>query len=135
MTSGLKPAAHIEVLRNQHVAVHFGGASLYVAGVDDYGYGADVRRAVRGIPRDAATVLLAHNPRIISLAARQWREPGSLRAYSWRAGEPAAAGNCLRPLAGAAAVQNRMGPAGNDANLRQPGNWHDRLAVAAALPG
>jgi len=61
----------IEVLRNQHVAVQFGGASLYVAGVDDYGYGADVRRAVRGIPREAATVLLAHNPRIISLASRQ----------------------------------------------------------------
>jgi predicted MPP superfamily phosphohydrolase len=60
----------IEVLRNQHITVQFGGASLYVAGVDDYGYGADVRRAVRGIPRDAATVLLAHNPRIISLASR-----------------------------------------------------------------
>jgi predicted MPP superfamily phosphohydrolase len=60
----------IKVLRNQHIRVQFGGASLYVAGVDDYGYGADVRRAVRGIPRDAATVLLAHNPRIISLASR-----------------------------------------------------------------
>jgi predicted MPP superfamily phosphohydrolase len=60
----------IEVLRNQHVALGFGGASLYLAGVDDYGYGADVRRATRGIPRDAATVLLAHNPRIISLASR-----------------------------------------------------------------
>jgi uncharacterized protein len=60
----------IEVLRNQNVTIGFGGASLYVAGVDDYGYGADVRRAMRGIPRDAATLLLAHNPRIISLAAR-----------------------------------------------------------------
>jgi uncharacterized protein len=60
----------IEVLRNQHTTIQFGGASLYVAGVDDYGYGADVRRALRGIPRDAATVLLAHNPRIISLASR-----------------------------------------------------------------
>ena len=61
---------HIEVLRNQHNTVQFGGSSLYVAGVDDYGYGADVRRAVRGIPRDAATILLAHNPRIIHLASR-----------------------------------------------------------------
>jgi uncharacterized protein len=60
----------IEVLRNRHIALGFGGASLYVAGVDDYGYGADVRQAMRGIPRDAATILLAHNPRIISLAAR-----------------------------------------------------------------
>jgi len=69
VTSALR-RKHIEVLRNQHVTVHFGGSSLYVAGVDDYGYGADVRRAVRGIPRDSATVLLAHNPRIIHLASR-----------------------------------------------------------------
>jgi len=69
VTSALR-RRHIEVLRNQHVAVQFGGSSLYVAGVDDYGYGADVRRAVRGIPRDAATILLAHNPRIIHLASR-----------------------------------------------------------------
>jgi hypothetical protein len=61
---------HIGVLRNKHIKVQFGGSSLYVAGVDDYGYGADVRRAVRGIPRDAATILLAHNPRIIHLASR-----------------------------------------------------------------
>ena len=60
----------IEVLRNQHVALGFGGSFLYLAGVDDYGYGADIRRATRGIPRDAATILLAHNPRIISLASR-----------------------------------------------------------------
>ena len=69
VTSALR-RKHIEVLRNQHVTVQFGGSSLYVAGVDDYGYGADVRRAVRGIPHDAATILLAHNPRIIHLASR-----------------------------------------------------------------
>jgi predicted MPP superfamily phosphohydrolase len=60
----------VQVLRNQHIRLQLGGECIYVAGVDDYGYGADVRRAVRGIPRDAATVLLAHNPRIISLASR-----------------------------------------------------------------
>jgi predicted MPP superfamily phosphohydrolase len=60
----------IDVLRNRHIALGFGGASLYLAGVDDYGYGADLRRAVRGIPQDAATILLAHNPRIIRLASR-----------------------------------------------------------------
>lgn len=60
----------IDVLRNRHVSLGFGGASLYLAGVDDYGYGADLRRTVRGIPPDAATVLLAHNPRIIRLASR-----------------------------------------------------------------
>jgi len=61
---------HIDVLRNRHTDLGFGGESLYLVGVDDYGYGADVRRAMKGIPKGAATVLLAHNPRIISLASR-----------------------------------------------------------------
>ena len=60
----------IDVLRNRHVTLWFGGESMYLAGVDDYGYGADLRRAMRGVPRDAATVLLAHNPRVIHLASR-----------------------------------------------------------------
>jgi predicted MPP superfamily phosphohydrolase len=60
----------IEVLRNRHTGLRFCGESLYLAGVDDYGYGADLRRALRGVPRDAATILLAHNPRIINSAAR-----------------------------------------------------------------
>jgi predicted MPP superfamily phosphohydrolase len=61
----------IEVLRNRHTAVGVGGEQMYLAGVDDYGYGADIRRAMRGVPRGAATVLLAHNPRVIHLASRQ----------------------------------------------------------------
>src|ERR1700690_940569 len=60
----------IDVLRNRHITLGFGGESLYLAGVDDYGYGADVRRAMKGIPRNAATILLAHNPRVIHLASR-----------------------------------------------------------------
>ena len=60
----------IDVLRNRHVVLELAGQSLYLAGVDDYGYGADLRRAMRGVPRDAATVLLAHNPRVIHLASR-----------------------------------------------------------------
>jgi predicted MPP superfamily phosphohydrolase len=60
----------IEVLRNRHVSLWFGGQSVYLAGVDDYGYGADLRRAMRGVPRDAASILLAHNPRLIRLASR-----------------------------------------------------------------
>src|ERR1700674_4622490 len=58
ITSALR-RQRIEVLRNQHVKLGFGDASLYLAGVDDYGYGADLRRAMNGIPRDAATILLA----------------------------------------------------------------------------
>jgi predicted MPP superfamily phosphohydrolase len=60
----------IDVLRNRHATLWFGGESVYLAGVDDYGYGADLRRAMRGVPRDAATILLAHNPRVIHLASR-----------------------------------------------------------------
>jgi uncharacterized protein len=60
----------IEVLRNRHVSLRFGSKSIYLLGVDDYGYGADLRRAIRGVPQDAATVLLAHNPRVIRLASR-----------------------------------------------------------------
>jgi predicted MPP superfamily phosphohydrolase len=59
----------IEVLRNRHICVRDGGNALFVAGVDDFRYGADVELAVRGIPGNAATVLLAHNPRLVSLAA------------------------------------------------------------------
>jgi predicted MPP superfamily phosphohydrolase len=60
----------IDVLRNRRVTLWFGGESVYLAGVDDYGYGADLRRAMRGVPREAATILLAHNPRVIHLASR-----------------------------------------------------------------
>jgi uncharacterized protein len=69
MTAALS-RERIEVLRNRHVSVGFGGQSIYLAGVDDYGYGADVRSTMRSIPSDAATVLLAHNPRVINLASR-----------------------------------------------------------------
>lgn len=69
VTSALK-RQHIDVLRNRHVDLRLGGESFYLAGVDDYGYGADLRRAVKGIPQEAARVLLAHNPRIIHLASR-----------------------------------------------------------------
>ena len=125
----------IEVLRNQHVALGFGGSSLYLAGVDDYGYGADVRQAMRGIPRDAATVLLAHNPRIISLGRAPRRKPGSLRTHPRRASEHPAVGNCVWAFARAMRYKIGWDRLGTDANLRQPGHWNDRSAVAAALPG
>ena len=69
VTSALR-RQHIDVLRNRHIDLRMGGEALYLAGVDDYGYGADLRRAVKGIPHEAARILLAHNPRIIHLASR-----------------------------------------------------------------
>jgi uncharacterized protein len=59
----------IEVLRNRHILLSEGGDILPVAGVDDYSYGANFAAALRGIPDGAPTVLLAHNPRLVSLAA------------------------------------------------------------------
>lgn len=60
----------VEVLRNRHVTFRHRGDSLYLAGIDDLNYKADLTRAVRGIPAHAATILLSHNPRIIHRAAR-----------------------------------------------------------------
>jgi predicted MPP superfamily phosphohydrolase len=59
----------IEVLRNRHIPLHAAGDTLHVAGVDDYRYGADLGMALRGIPGGAPTVLLAHNPRLVTMAA------------------------------------------------------------------
>ncbi len=59
----------ISVLRNRHIQLRENGDTLHVAGVDDFGYGADLVRALRGIPSHAPTVLLAHNPRLIHAAA------------------------------------------------------------------
>jgi len=59
----------IEVLRNRHILLHRGGETLPVAGVDDYRYGADPERALRGIPKGAPTMLLAHNPRLLERLA------------------------------------------------------------------
>jgi uncharacterized protein len=60
---------HIQVLRNRHRSLRRHGSTLYLAGVDDYGYGADLGQAMCGIPEDAPTILLAHNPRLVTAAA------------------------------------------------------------------
>jgi len=60
----------IEVLRNRNVVLTLGAGELAVAGVDDYGYGADLRRALTGIPAGTPKVLLGHNPNLIRSAAR-----------------------------------------------------------------
>ena len=60
----------IEVLRNSHAVIRRHGHALFVAGVDDLRYRADLGRALRGIPQAAPAVLLSHNPAIIRRAAR-----------------------------------------------------------------
>ena len=60
----------IEVLRNRHMRVECDGASLFVAGVDDIGYGEDqLQEAMRGIRSETSTLLLCHNPAILPHAA------------------------------------------------------------------
>ena len=60
----------IRVLRNRHWVFHDRCDSLHVAGVDDLGYGADLKSALRGVPEGSPTILLAHNPRLVRRAAR-----------------------------------------------------------------
>jgi predicted MPP superfamily phosphohydrolase len=58
------------VLRNSHVRVQRNGSSLYMAGVDDALYGdADLPRTLQGIPDQACTILLAHEPDVAVRAA------------------------------------------------------------------
>lgn len=59
----------IEVLRNRHTTLRRHGESFYLAGVDDWNYGADLSRALRGVPQGAASLLLSHHPAIIGSAA------------------------------------------------------------------
>jgi predicted MPP superfamily phosphohydrolase len=55
--------AGITVLGNEHLTWHRGGASLYLAGIDDVCRGKhDLGKSLRGIPTDAAVVTLVHEP-------------------------------------------------------------------------
>jgi predicted MPP superfamily phosphohydrolase len=58
----------IRVLRNERVSIGDAGASIDLAGVDDYGHGLDLDRALAGRDPDRALVLLAHQPRGIQAA-------------------------------------------------------------------
>src|SRR5271155_5828930 len=69
VTSALEERG-IEVLRNRHTKLRRRGQSLHLAGIDDWYYRPDLAKALRGIPRNAATILLSHNPSIIRAAAR-----------------------------------------------------------------
>jgi predicted MPP superfamily phosphohydrolase len=56
-------ARGITMLRNFNLRIERSGARLWIAGVDDVlGGGARLDQALQGIPRDEATVLLAHEP-------------------------------------------------------------------------
>ena len=65
---------NIKVLRNEHIVIEDCFALL---GVDDYnasrmapGHGPDLSKAVKGVPKEMETVLLAHQPREIFRASK-----------------------------------------------------------------
>lgn len=67
----------LTVLRNERAVIGDAGASLELAGVDDWGarrqgfdHGYDLSSALRGLDADRAVVLLAHQPRGFETAAQ-----------------------------------------------------------------
>lgn len=61
----------IDVLRNRHAQVAQNGDAVTLAGVDDFDYGQhDLARALRGANPAHTTLLLSHNPAILSEAAQ-----------------------------------------------------------------
>jgi predicted MPP superfamily phosphohydrolase len=71
MVAGALAERGIRVLRNQAQALERGGERIWVAGTDDALEGqADLPASLAAIPRDDATVLLAHEPDFADYAAR-----------------------------------------------------------------
>jgi hypothetical protein len=63
-------AQRIRVLRNSHFALNFGGATLWVIGVDDIWWrAANLPAAMLHVPARDTRILLCHNPRGIRRAA------------------------------------------------------------------
>lgn len=61
---------HINILRNEHVRIPINDSELYLAGIDDYKNGShDIRSAMKGIPKDATTIMLSHNPDSVDILA------------------------------------------------------------------
>ncbi|MCH5585619.1 metallophosphoesterase [Shimazuella sp. AN120528] len=55
--------AGFELLLNEHISLNRHTDNLYIAGIDDPWVGeADIRKALGGIPKDACTILLSHEP-------------------------------------------------------------------------
>ena len=125
---------HIDVLRNRHVALWFGGESVYLAG----------RRRLRVWRGSAAGHARCSARRCHGLAGAQsardpfglssQRKPGSFRAHPWRTGELAPSWHGVRALAGALALQNRLGPHGGHSDLCKPRHRHHRSAMETPLP-
>jgi predicted MPP superfamily phosphohydrolase len=62
----------IPMLLNEHRRLHWNGAELWLAGIDDYWDGAaDIDKALQGVPTGAFTIMLAHEPDTADEVARR----------------------------------------------------------------
>lgn len=52
----------IRVLRNEHEKIEINGQKIFIIGIDDLRYGADLDKAMKGVERDKIKILLSHKP-------------------------------------------------------------------------
>ena len=70
VTGALREAG-VNVLNNQSAPIENDGARFWLAGVNDVlGGTADLQRTARGVPKDEATILMAHEPDYADYVAR-----------------------------------------------------------------
>lgn len=63
VVTGVLQRSGFEVLHNRHMQIQRGGQQIAVAGVEDwFGGNPDIQEAIRGIPPEEYTLLLAHEP-------------------------------------------------------------------------
>jgi predicted MPP superfamily phosphohydrolase len=56
-----------QLLRNEHTIIHRNNDSIFIAGVENWGHPpfpqyADLEKAIKGIPENAFTILMTHDP-------------------------------------------------------------------------
>jgi hypothetical protein len=107
----------VRVLVNQHTAISRGGASIYLAGVNDASYTGrdDLDAALAGIPAGAPVILLSHAPVII-------RHPAIDRAALVLSGHTHG-GQLVLPWIGALYVPSRLGRRYASGLHRIPSGW------------
>jgi predicted MPP superfamily phosphohydrolase len=106
-------ALGVQPLVNASAHVTGNGIDLWVAGVDDLNQGEpDLDAALKGVPADAAMILLAHNP-------DAWLDPAIVRADLVLAGHTHG-GQFRVPLIGALHTQ------GTYLSRQRPAGWFER---------
>ncbi len=71
--AGALDRAHVTVLDNANVRLERGGASLYLAGLQDIYLAPDLSQTLAGVPAGAPVLLMAHEPVLADLAVKDTR--------------------------------------------------------------